>query len=88
MTFTEQQIEWIVVEVLRRLGVAGGENTSGPAAMAGELRLTESVVTMRSIEGRLTGVARVVVPRRAVVTPAAKDELRQRSIELIHEGKA
>ena len=86
MTFTEQQVEWIVVEVLRRLGVAEGKPRSATAGSAGELRLTERVVTLRSIEGRLAGVTRVVVSARAVITPAARDELKQRTIELIRES--
>jgi hypothetical protein len=88
MTFTEQQVEWIVVEVLRRLGVADAEHRSTSAAPAGELRLTERVVTLRSIEGKLAGVRRIVVEQRAVITPAVKDELKQRTIELIREGQA
>jgi len=86
MTFTEQQVEWIVIEVLRRLEVAdlGQRSKSTPK---GELRLTERVVTLRSIEGKLTGVTRVVVSPRAVITPAARDELKRHTIELIREGK-
>ncbi len=85
MTFTEQQVEWIVVEVLRRLGVAQREPCSTGSASGGELRLSDPVITVRSIEGRLTGVTRVVVPPRAVVTPAVKDELKLRKIELVFE---
>jgi hypothetical protein len=85
MTFSEEQIEWIVVEVLRRLGVVGGrvpgdERSSAPI---GELSIQERVVTLRSIEGRMANVKRIVVRPRAVVTPAVKDELKQRKIELI-----
>jgi hypothetical protein len=84
MTFSEEQVEWIVAEVLRRLGVAGEERSSSAVA---ELRVTQRVVTMRLIEGRLTGVKRVVVNRRAVITPAVKDLLRHRKIELIEDSK-
>ena len=80
MTLSEEQIEWIVSEVLRRLGVAGDERSSSPVS---ELRIIERVVTLRSIEGRLSEVKRVVVIPRAVVTPAAKDELKARKIELV-----
>lgn len=86
MTFTPEQVETIVLEVLRRLGllqgqarVAVGERSSTTA----ELSLSEKVVTLRSIEGRLAGVQRLIVARRAVVTPAVKDELKQRKIELV-----
>jgi len=88
MTFTEQQIEWIVMEVLRRLGVADSGKGSPPPAHGSELRLNNAVITLRSIEGRLSGIAQVVVPPRAVVTPAVKDELKQKRIELVREGGA
>jgi hypothetical protein len=87
MTFTEEQVERIVVEVIRRLElirVAGDERNSSPV---GELRITDRVVTMRSIEGRLNGVTRIVVKRRAVVTPAVRDELKQRKIELVEASE-
>jgi len=91
MMYSEEQVEWIVAEVIRRLGVAvdrevnhsratGDEHSSSPV---GELKITERVVTLRSIDGRLSGVKRLVVQRGAVVTPAVKDELRKRKIELV-----
>jgi hypothetical protein len=88
MTFTAEQIEWIVSEVLRRLGVAaasrvaGDERSSSPVK---ELRISDRVVTMRTIETRLADVKRVVVQRRAVVTPAVRDELKARKLELVFE---
>jgi len=82
MTYSEEQIEWIVVEVLRRLGVAIDERDSPSLS---DLKITERVVTMRSIEGRLAEVKRLVVASRAVVTPAAKDELKARKIELVFD---
>ena len=85
MRYSEEQVEWIVAEVLRRLGVAQAEQlmTLGGS----DLRVTEGVVTMRSLEGRLMGVNRLVVQPRAVVTPAVKDELKQRKIELVREAR-
>lgn len=97
MTLTAEQIDWIVQEVVRRLkaldgqaavsersaAVAGGERSSTTAAQANELKLSERVITMRSLEGRLANVSRVVVQPRAVVTPAVKDELKARKIALV-----
>jgi hypothetical protein len=83
MTFTEEQVERIVLEVLRRLGVARNLPSANPSPPGEELQIAERVVTMRSIEGRLNGVPRIVVKWRAVVTPAVKDELKQRRVELI-----
>jgi hypothetical protein len=88
MKFTEEQVEWIVVEVLRRLGapgVAGRERSSTSAD--GELVVTDRVISLRAIDGRLVGVKRLVVPRQAVITPAAKDELKQRQIEVVREAQ-
>ena len=82
MTFTEQQVETIVLEVLRRLGLI----ESSQQITSSELSLTDRVVTMRSIEGRLAGIHRLPVGPRAVVTPAVKDELKQRHIELVRRG--
>ena len=87
MNYTDEQVETIVLEVLRRLGVAGGERSSTPAGEANELTLKEPVITLRSIEGRLAGVTRIIVQRRAVVTPAVKDELKKRNIELVREAR-
>ena len=92
MTFTEEQVAAIVVEVIRRLGlldtipkrqrgVAVGERSSTTA----ELTLTDKVITTRTIENRLTGVHRLLVQPRAVVTPAVKDELKKHKIELVRQ---
>ena len=82
MTFSEEQVEWIVMEVLRRLRVAGAERSSCPGQS--ELAIAERVVTLRSIEGRLAGVMRLVVAPRAVITPAVKDELKRHGVELVY----
>ena len=82
MTATPEQLEWIVQEVIRRLQRTGD---AAPAA-GGELWLSDRVVTLAALKDRLTNVRRVVVTQRAVVTPAARDELNDRQIELIREG--
>ena len=88
MTFTKEQIEWVVVEVIRRLGLVSasvdGEERSF-SSVGGDLAIAERLVTLRSIEGRLAGVKRLVVKSRAVITPAVRDELKQRQIELVRE---
>jgi hypothetical protein len=80
MTFTEQEVEWIVVEVIRRLGIAGV--AGGGAADNRELRLADKVITMRTIEGKLDDVRRIVVSAQAVITPSVRDELRRRQIQV------
>ncbi|MCU0877702.1 MAG: hypothetical protein MUF06_07970, partial [Pirellulaceae bacterium] len=81
MTFTPEQVERIVLEVIRRLGllsagsagVAVGEQTgvaaSKHSSTTAELTLSDKVITIRSIEGRLAGIERLVVAAKAVVTP-------------------
>jgi hypothetical protein len=84
MTFTEEQVEWIVVEVIRRLGLLGASaEANGTPQPNVELSISERVVTLRTIEGRLAGARRLVVVPRAIVTPAVKDELRARNIDLV-----
>jgi hypothetical protein len=91
MTYSEEQIEWIVVEVIRRLGLLGATAEAKGAPQSNvesnmELCLSERVVTLRTIEGRLAGAKRLVVVPRTVVTPAVKDELKARKIELVRRG--
>jgi hypothetical protein len=90
MTYSEQEVERIVVEVIRRLGIlrAGSHEVESKASGSnGELVIRENVVTLRLVEGRLAGVGRLVVAPRAVVTPIVKDELKQRQIELVRESR-
>ena len=84
MTFTEEQVEWIVFEVIMRLGLRGdfAAPTATPQADV-ELSISERVVTLRTIEGRLAGAKRIVVEPRTIVTPSVKDELKARNIELV-----
>jgi hypothetical protein len=87
MMFSEQQVEWIVVEVIRRLRLleASNENLAEieRRSTTAELVLKDRVVTLRLLEGRLAGISRLVVPPRAVVTPAVKDELKARKIQVV-----
>jgi hypothetical protein len=90
------QLEWIVREVVRRLRVEGASAPDSPMASAGDgmhinaktphadahITLTQTLITTSTLEHKLDGVARVNVPPRAVVTPAARDLLKERNIEL------
>lgn len=80
MNISDQQLEWIVQEVIRRLRALEGQPPAG-----GELRLTERLVTLSTIRGRLPNIRRVIVPSRAIVTHAVRDELKQRQIELVRQ---
>ena len=85
MTYSEQDVERVVLEVIRRLGLLASQQPA-PSATGTELVLTDHVVTLRSIEGKLAGVTRLVVLDMAVVTPAVRDALNDRSIELVRKG--
>ncbi|MGE3777471.1 MAG: hypothetical protein AB7F89_09825 [Pirellulaceae bacterium] len=88
MTFEPEFVEFIVQEVLRRLAAGGlvvaPEGGAG-ALPAQELVLADRLVTLATVQGRLNGVRSLVVPGRAVVTPAVRDELRARGIHLRRE---
>ncbi len=79
------QFEQIVEEVIRRLLSRGVMVVDRPPATeAGtELVLDERLITLATLRDRLSGVAKVVMGRKAVVTPAVIDELKDRRIELV-----
>jgi hypothetical protein len=87
------EIERVVRQVLAELGLASnGDSAASKPAGAGrsndepdgsrELVLAGRVVTLAEVAGRLEGICRLVVPARAVVTPAVRDDLRRRGILL------
>ena len=86
MTFTPEQVETIVLEVIRRLGLLDTNPKRERGNGSSDLTLTEKVITMRLVEKRLIGVTRLVVARRAVVTPAVKDELKKYKVELVRQS--
>ena len=53
-----------------------------PRPPTGQLEITERLVTLATLENRLTDVRHVVLRRGAVITPAARDVLRDRGIGL------
>jgi hypothetical protein len=85
-------VEAVVREVIRRLQLKSNEgaqvNTAisngAHAAKSNQLVVTQRVVTLAELDGRLIGAAQVVVPKGAVVTPAAKDLLRQAGVALTY----
>jgi ribose 5-phosphate isomerase RpiB len=93
----QTELEQIVAEVVRRLTAAapGGEQphrraegqASGRAGEhAGVLAIEDRVVTLNSVDNRLDGLRRLIVQRKAIVTPALRDELNNRGIELDRGG--
>lgn len=98
MNYDAAEIDRIVREVLARLGVAetpapqppgrpksNGQAAPGAASAAtdpGRCVVTERVVSLATLEGKLQGASVVAVRRGAVITPAVRDELRSRKIRL------
>jgi len=93
MSVTDVDIDQIVRQVLRQL--AGSSPAARPletapraradmaATMATELHVSEPVITLSHLKGQLEGIKSVSVRRTAVITPAARDLLKQKQIELI-----
>lgn len=98
MAIDALEIERLVRAVLAELGDAPQATATPPAvapakpapvekaekpAAPGELVLTGRVITLAELGERLSGVRRLVVPPRAIVTPSVRDELRRRNVELV-----
>lgn len=60
-------------------GNSAAEKTVGD----GRLVVSRAVVTLAEVSGLLAEIRQVVVPARAVVTPAVRDELKRRGIALV-----
>ncbi|MBM4001914.1 MAG: hypothetical protein FJ295_01305 [Planctomycetes bacterium] len=93
MTMAAHEIESIVRAVVARLregqggrveptSVSQSTMSAAPELAGGTLRLTGRLVTVATIAGRLDGVRQLELPAGAVVTPAVRDQLRQRNIPL------
>jgi len=88
MSESQMDVERIVSEVIRRLIAMGvvvpnGNGDTCTESTGNELHLTDRVVSLAVIERRLDGVRRVTVEKKAVVTPAVRDELREKNVELV-----
>ena len=81
--FDPEFIERIVQEVIRRLAERGLIVRGATGIDETEFALSDKVVTLASLDGLSACVKRVVVGNRSIVTPSVRDELNDRSIELI-----
>ncbi len=59
---------------------------AAPALPSDTLVLDVRVISTDTIRGRLQGIRTLVVPRRTVVTPSARDELHKRHVRLEHQA--
>jgi len=75
----------MVVQRLMRDGAASppAETIPAESTSVGELRLDVKLVTVETLRDKLNeSITVLCVPTKAVVTPAVKDELKQRGVEL------
>ena len=86
MSLSQQQLDEVVREVLRRLRerettheTASEPNTKHNPRV---LTLADRLVTLAALHGKLSGIEVIVAPQGAVITPAVKDELNKRKIKL------
>lgn len=75
------EFERVVVEVIRRLGLPKSKNSTG-RTVDGVFVAKERVITLASLADRLEGIKRIVAPAKGLVTPAARDLLKSKGIEL------
>jgi hypothetical protein len=71
-----------------KAGAGVAQSHAGTEKADGEFVLSCRVVTVSEVAGRLGTMRRLVVPARAVVTPAVRDELRRRDIRLVYAAPA
>jgi len=91
MSVSEVDIEQIVRQVMRQLEDPSGrarQNTQRTPAATGELHVAEPVLTLAALKGRLDGIGRVTASRTTVVTPAVRDLLKERGIQLTRTDEA
>ncbi len=102
MTPTADDIERMVREVLRDMGLTPAPLAAAPAQVPpapgpsqpasgssdGCLRVEAPVVTLEHLPERLDKVRQLLVSPRAVVTPAVRDELHRRNVTLAYASAA
>lgn len=95
MNEPHEQVDRLVRDAIRELRAAApapaGASPVGPSAIVpaplqqpepGTAALNERIISLAALNGRLDGARRLIVPTNAIVTPAARDELRQRGVIL------
>ncbi len=86
MKYDLELVEYVVREVIRRLTADGrfvphNAAPTSPVAQR-ELTVTDRLVTLATLQDKLEGITQITIARRSVITPAVRDELKQRMIEL------
>jgi hypothetical protein len=85
------QLEWIVREVVQRLRddstrsplpEGEGLGVRGEAPKGAHIVLTQTLITAATLYHKLAGVTQLTIPAKAVITPSARDLLKQHNVEL------
>jgi hypothetical protein len=83
------QLEWIVREVVRRLREGSAtwvlSTASAPAPLPSpdaHITLPQPLITTATLEHKLAGVTQITITKRAVITPSARDLLKENNIVL------
>jgi hypothetical protein len=91
MNVTPEQIDLIVQRVVARLGPSAVAASPEPAAhrnpsgSPAALQLTDPVITQALLAETLNGSPQVRISAKAILTPTARDFIRQRGIQIIRE---
>jgi hypothetical protein len=90
MNLAEHDIQRIVAEVVRRLtSMQSDAKLVSPGAIDSKtLHIEDKLITLAALRGRLQNTTTLSVPPGALVTPAVRDELKQRGVRLIRHGEA
>src|SRR6266404_2887620 len=99
MNFSAEHVDLIVQRVLEHLGTPGGHapgatsatsssSASLPVAAPKGVRITESVVTQALLAETINGAKQVRIGPAAILTPSARDFIRNYGIEIIRESSS
>lgn len=88
MSADRAELEQLVRSVVARLAATGQAEVAPMRQEPGTLDIQERVVTVATLAGQVERARRVTVLQRAVVTPAARDFLSERKIELVRRSEA
>ncbi|HEY3966890.1 MAG TPA: RpiB/LacA/LacB family sugar-phosphate isomerase [Planctomycetaceae bacterium] len=96
MTFTPEQVDLIVQRVVQQLGTKGvaiapasaepRHVTAAEPAAAPGVRIPGQVITQDLLAASATGAALVRIDAKALLTPSARDFIKQHSIQIVREG--
>ncbi|MCA9215317.1 MAG: hypothetical protein KDB27_19765 [Planctomycetales bacterium] len=85
MNVSAEQLEYVIREVTRRLAEVPEQNPPTQSDET-ETQLTDRVITVATLKDLPKSISKVTVNTKAIVTPAAIDLLKEKSISLIRRS--